>query len=199
MIRGILYHSYFEKSMRLQYIIMQRAAMSQHQKMAILGNELIRRLSNIHPAVLEEEIEEVTEHYISQLKNSGYQRKEAKEVIVCGVVGWRRKLERRKKKGQNQYMEAGETLEQRTKDKLLEKTNWYKTNQKRKAEDNESEFKYIPAMKKRKRVQVNKTSKNGIRANKSKIKAVMFVPFTKHSELAARLRENEEKMEQMTG
>jgi hypothetical protein len=55
------------------------------------------------------------------------------------VVGWRRKLVRRKKKGQNQYMERGETLEQRTKDKLLEKTNWYKTNQKRKADDNESE------------------------------------------------------------
>jgi hypothetical protein len=33
----------------------------------------------------------------------------------------------------------------------------------------------------------------------SKIKAVMFVPFTKHSELATRLRDNEEKMEQLTG
>ena len=46
--------------MRLQYTIMQRAAMSQHEKMVILGNELVRRLSNIHPAVLEGEIEEVT-------------------------------------------------------------------------------------------------------------------------------------------
>ena len=60
MVNGQLYHSYFEKAMRLQYTIMQRAAMSQHQKMAILGNELVRRLSNIHPAVLEGEIEEVT-------------------------------------------------------------------------------------------------------------------------------------------
>ena len=33
----------------------------------------------------------------------------------------------------------------------------------------------------------------------SKIKAVMFVPITKHSELATRLRDNEEKMEQLTG
>ena len=180
MIRGILYHSYFEKSMRLQYTIMQRAAMSQHQKMAILGNELIRRLSNIHPAVLEEEIEEVTEHYISQLKNSGYQRKEAKEVIVCGIVGWRRKLERRRKNGQNQYMDAGETLEKRTRDKLLEKTNWYKTNQKRKAEDEESEFQYTTTLKKRKRLQLNKTNKSS--KSKIKIKAVMFVPFTRHSE-----------------
>ena len=32
-----------------------------------------------------------------------------------------------------------------------------------------------------------------------KVKAVMFVPFTKHSELANRLRENEETMESMSG
>jgi hypothetical protein len=31
------------------------------------------------------------------------------------------------------------------------------------------------------------------------VKAVMFVPFTKHSELANRLRDNEEKMESMSG
>ena len=72
-----------------------------------------------------DEIGEVTEHYIGQLKNSGYTRKQAKEVIVCGVVGWRRKLERREKNGQGQYLLAEETLEKRTSDKLLEKTSWY--------------------------------------------------------------------------
>ena len=35
--KGLIYHSYFEKAMRLQYTIMQRTAMSQQQKMAILG------------------------------------------------------------------------------------------------------------------------------------------------------------------
>ena len=64
---------------------------------------------------------------MSQLKNSGYSRKQAKEVVVCGVVGWRRK---RQKRGQNQYLEARETLEQRTNDKLLEKTNWYRPTRK---------------------------------------------------------------------
>ena len=71
---------------------MQRSAMSEHQKMAILGNELVRRLSNIHREVIEEEIEEVIEHYIGQLKTSGFLRKETKEIVTCGVVGWMRKL-----------------------------------------------------------------------------------------------------------
>ena len=41
---------------------------------------------------------------------------------MCGVVGWRRKLERRENAGQKEYLEAKDTLEQRTEDKLLEKT-----------------------------------------------------------------------------
>ena len=67
MVRGLLVHSYYEKSMRLQQTIMQRAAMGQHQKMAILGNELVRRLSNIHPSVKKDEMGQVIEHYIGQL------------------------------------------------------------------------------------------------------------------------------------
>ena len=204
--RGILYHSYYEKSMKNQLTIMQRSAMSENQKMAILSNEIVRRLSNIHRDVLEDELEEVIEHYISQLKNSGYSRKQAREAVVCGVVGWRRKLERREKQGQRQYLEAMETLEKRTSDQLLEKTNWYKGDKKRKRENMESKFKYNPPpTKRRKRVHQQRVGckKNNIKGINSKpqqrVKAVMFVPYTKHSELANRLRENEEKMESMSG
>ena len=202
---GLLYHSYFEKAMRLQYTIMQRAAMSQHQKMAILGNELVRRLKNIHPEVLKEEIVDVVEHYIGQIKNSGYFRKEAKEIIACGIVGWRRGLERRQRRGQDQYLEAGDTLEERARKKLLEKTSWYNPDLKRKAEDAASKFKYNPPGKKRKHQGGNKhhegqQGKQGQgQPQKSKIKGVMFIPYTEHSELASRLRDNEQKMEQQTG
>ena len=51
-------------------------------------------------------------------------------------------------------------------------------------------------MAKKKQANKNNTSKNN---SKSKIKAVMFIPYTKHSELAMRLREGEEKLETMTG
>ena len=90
--------------------------------MSILSNELVRRLSTIHRDVLDEELEIVIEKYITQLKKSGYSRSQAKETIVCGVVGWRRKLERRENNNQKQYLEAKDTLEKRTRDKLLEKT-----------------------------------------------------------------------------
>ena len=38
-----------------------------------------------------------------------------------------------------------------------------------------------------------------MKGERSDVKAVMFVPYTAHSELALRLRESEEKMESLTG
>ena len=49
-------------------------------------------------------MQEVIEHYVGQLKNSGFTRKQAKEIVVCGVVGLRRKLERRENAGQKEYL-----------------------------------------------------------------------------------------------
>ena len=72
---------------------------------------------------------------------------------MCGVVGWRRKLERRKKAGQQQNLEAKETLEKRTEDKLLEKTTWYKGNKKRKMENMTSKYQYNPPSNKRRKGQ----------------------------------------------
>ena len=96
------------------------------------------------------EIKEVIEHFIHQLKNSGYMRKQAREIVVCGVVGWRRKMERKEKAGQRQYQDATETLEERTNKKLLEKVTWFRgKGKKRKMEEKESKFQYCPARKKR--------------------------------------------------
>ena len=49
-------------------------------------------------------------------------------------------MERRQRRGQHQYLEAADTLEERERKKLLEKTNWYKPDEKRKAEDAASKF-----------------------------------------------------------
>ena len=48
MVGGVLYHTYYEKEMKNQLTVMQKSAMSENQKMAILSNELVRRISNIH-------------------------------------------------------------------------------------------------------------------------------------------------------
>ena len=77
--------------------------MSEHQRISILSNELIRRFSNVHQVVIKEEITGIIEHYIVQLKTSGYDRKQIREIITSGVIGSMRKVERRKREGLDFY------------------------------------------------------------------------------------------------
>ena len=85
--------------------------------------------------------------------------------------------------------------------KMRSKGNWYKGSKKRKMEDAQSKIKYDPPRKKRRKAggAKNTTKEGGSSNTTKKIKGVMFVPYTKHSELALRLRDNEEKMESQTG
>ena len=99
--------------MRTPYVIMRRSAMSEHQRISILSNELIRRLSNVHQDVMKEEIAGIIEHYIVQLKTSGYEQ--TREIIICGVIGWMRKVERRKREGLEFYISVGSIIHKRTK------------------------------------------------------------------------------------
>ena len=193
-------HSYFEKEMKTPLVPMQRTAMGEQQKYSILSNELIRRLSNISQD-LPEDIERkekiwVIDTMTKQLKNSGYSRMESAEAVVSGVRGFERKCERRKKEdGSTFYRHGRDTLKKRVRKKLTEKTSWYKE---KKREDEEKDQK-----KDEWRVRLGgvKKEKRGEKGGeiKRKIKAVLFVPYTKGSRLAKELRENEEIMEKLTG
>ena len=75
-------------------------AISQHQKISILSNEVVRRMSKINDAKISIEEKYVTvEQPIKEMKVSGYDRSEIREVVECGLTGWKRKLVRRKDTG----------------------------------------------------------------------------------------------------
>ena len=80
---GELSHSYFEKSMKTQIMLEKDSAMANRQKYTIQSNELTRRLYNIDENLetKKEEIEQVIEAYTRQLKNSGWERKDAREMV----------------------------------------------------------------------------------------------------------------------
>lgn len=83
--------------MKTPYLIMNRSAMCDHQRFTILSNEIIRRLSNINfQEISTEEKIETIEKFIHQMKNSEYERKHVREAVVSGVLGWLRKIKRRK-------------------------------------------------------------------------------------------------------
>ena len=133
---GEINHSYFQKEMKTPYVIMKRSAMSQHSKVSILSNEIVRRLSNInHKMIPTKEIEEVVEVFICEMKTSGYERAETKEIVVSGITGWQRKMKRREEEGRIYNRSARSTLSIRCRNKLLEKTSWYKAKRKREGEE----------------------------------------------------------------
>ena len=200
---GLLRFTYFEKSMKTPYLLMKRSAMSQHQRCAILANELVRRLSNVDTEnVPHSEIILIIEQFTQQLKNSEYDCKEARGHVVDGIRGWKNKIERRKQEGQPFHRLAKNTLYRRVKKKLLEKETWYKT-EKSHPEDKPEDWE-LPDGWKREEMRRGKKRKSDEESTtnrdkkRKKVKGVMFIPHTHHSELAMELRDTEMDFEKMT-
>ena len=147
------------------------------------------------------------EHMTKQLKFSGYERHEAREVITCGYIGWNRKHQRRAEDGLDFYRSAKSTLVGRNRKKLMEKTTWYKE---KKRKSNEEEDKEDEEMKKMSKHRFEGLNAKDPKSKSMKIKTeenvnqrpaigVIFVPFTWGSELAKDVREVEAMMKAISG
>ena len=192
-------HTYYEKPMKSQMMIPARSAMPERQRMNILSNDLVRRLSNIKLEQVEEgEIERVVNQYTSQLRTSGYERRKCREIVVSGVLGWKRKIERRKEQGAGFYRGAASTLRLRMRKKLTDKVTWYKDKTMDIGMEEQVEDK--KGGKKRKAEDVGgRDARNSKKRKDGEAKAVMFCPYTKGSELAKKLRDAEERLEPLSG
>ena len=85
--------------------------MAHQQKYQILANELNRRLTNIQRETIpKEEINQKIEQFIKELKNSGYDRNQAKEIVTSGIRGWRNRIRKRKRQNEEFYRLAEETV-----------------------------------------------------------------------------------------
>ena len=159
--------------------------------MDILSNELVRRLSNVSEGVDFEESLQIVNHYTKQLKNSGYEWKQSREIVICGLRGYLNKCDRREKAGETFYRKAGKTLNKRVRKKLLEKTSWFKSRKKEAEKFKKSKGFNLDGKE-------EKTIKPQVGGNNN-IKSVIFVQQTRGSGLAKKMREEEEMLEKLTG
>ena len=113
--------------MKTPFVVMKDSAMGQSQKISILSNDLLRRLSNCSETVEMSEKVQIIDDYTETLSVSGYSKREIKEIIESGLTGFVRKVERLRKAGIPFHRPASMTLQGRIRKKLLEKTNWYKS------------------------------------------------------------------------
>ena len=189
---GKIEHSYYQKEMKTPFVISARSAMASQQRIQIEANELTRRLFNIGENNEQREYNKVVEQFTQELRNSEYKYSTAKEIVVSGLRGLRTRLKNRKMKGQDKYRTAASTARTREKKKLLERENWYKNKENTEVENTEKIRVH------RRSLRTKKPTKIQINKENLQVKAVMFVPFTPGSELARKLRENEEKMGKFT-
>ena len=172
--------------------------MSHQQRYSILSNEMIRRLFNTnHEEPDAEDVTKIIETFTQELKSSGYGRRDARETVVCGFIGWRRKIARRIQEKTPFYRSGASTQRQRCKKKILEKSSWYR--EKRKREDDADPKRIHRETGDNRKRKVMHNTKQGDKQKVGEIKTVMFVPYTPGSELARRMREAETNLQEITG
>ena len=77
----------------------------------------------------------MVDNFTKELKNSGYTRKRAREIVVCGLLGMERKKKRRKREGLPFHRTGKSTAVKRNIKKLTGKTQWFKNRKKDVAEE----------------------------------------------------------------
>ena len=105
---------------------MERSAKRAQQKHALLGNDLVRRLSMINQKVDMEEKLDVVNKFTKKLKTSGYNQNQCMELVNSGVRGFMNRKVNREKNGEDFYRSSKKTMGKRNQKKLTEKTTWYR-------------------------------------------------------------------------
>ena len=121
-------HSYYKKGMKSQMMLDRKSAMGKRQKYCIMSNELTRRLMNIDEedeVLAEREITKTIEDFTRQLKNSGWEVKEAWEMVTSGYAGWIRRKRNRNQEGSGLYRSAAASLPVRARKKLTGREDWF--------------------------------------------------------------------------
>ena len=73
-------HTYFEKSIKNQTLIMERSALGRQQVMSIMSNEMIRRVEVMGENLPQEDKNKVVNKYTQQLVNSEFNWRQCRDI-----------------------------------------------------------------------------------------------------------------------
>ena len=151
--------------------------------------EIIRIQRNTSESLREEKRVEHLTKFAWKLKNSGYDKRERKEIILAGMKGFKRleELDRRGVRSINRSRKENYNLRQLKKHRA--KTGWYK-----KGEEKEK----LGEQNSRPEISRGGGSFGRMIQEKEKIEAVMFVPATPGGELCKLLQEGDDRAREGT-
>ena len=119
-------YEFYEKSMVSQRVIGKSSALPERVKCTTLAQEVIRILRNTSERIRKERREGQLTNFAVKLKNSGYNERSRKEIILAGIKGFERIEEEVKKGRRSMNRDRKENMEVRMLKKYGAKTRWYK-------------------------------------------------------------------------
>ena len=113
--------------MQKNTVLHKTTAMPEDQKIRCLSNDLIRRMSNTSELLEDGLRREIVDSYGQKLVNSGYGVEQARRIVVSGLKGYESKLvESRKVGGRPLHLKAKESSARRYRKKLTAKSDWFR-------------------------------------------------------------------------
>ena len=187
---------FFEKPMASNLMVEAGSALSMEVKSATLAEEVSRRLRNTSLDLDHSTRLEILERACVKMKTSGHTDTFIRRAVEQGIKAFAERVRRSHLEVddpgfQPLYPKAGWRKDEKSKEKALKKGNWYKG-----AGDDEA-WKKIPRAKGG--VKKKFSQKAGDKKKLRKAVTVVFVPSTKGSHLIKSLRDEEDRMAELSG
>ena len=142
---NLIIYKFFEKPMTANTVLHQRTAMPEDSKIRSLANDLTRRMLTTSERVPDSIRREIVDMYAQKLLNSGYTILATRRIIVAGLKGYEKKVMNSKKVGGKKLLRtAKESFQTRTQKKLLERTEWFKDDEKKREREEELCYENLP-------------------------------------------------------
>ena len=124
--RNTIQYSFFEKPTCSKLCLQSNTALNQNCMIQSLTNEVIRRLKNISESVPWTERIRVLDEFTQKMVNSGHSTPTIWKVLVGGIKGYERDVQRCKQTGNPLNRSAAYSARSRKRKKLLAKCNWFR-------------------------------------------------------------------------
>ena len=199
-----IFYEYFEKTMASNLMVEAKSALSREVKLATLTEEIARRLRNTSLRVDSARRLEILERACTKMKTSGHTEAFIRQAVEQGIKSFDNKVKRSLMDPDNPsfqplFPKAGWRKDQKSRAKALKRATWFRGVK----DESEGSWNPLPLSRAGGRVGKRKkvfrkagSSKSGLKTGNT---TVVFVPSTRGGILIQSLKDEEERMAEITG
>ena len=119
-------HSHYMKPMANKHVVHRDSGISYQSKINILVADLVRIMCNVSRLCKEEERTRRVQEFMTRMQYSGYSKSERSAVLIKANHKYEKKIEEDTTGERPMYRSKTWNAEERRKEKIAKKTNWYK-------------------------------------------------------------------------